>query len=260
MKNLKAILSVACIMSAGVFNAFGWGQRGHDVVCTIAENHLTAKAARKINAILDGKSIVYWANWMDSASHTPQYSYTSTWHYKNIDADESYDNCKENPAGDVLTAIDAQVRALKSGELDKEHQALALKMLVHFVGDLHCPMHMGHLSDRGGNGHQLKFFNRGTNLHSIWDSAIVEGIHGWSCSEWAKEIDTASRKEIAAITAGTPSDWGRETYAIATAIYEDTPIGAKLGYDYLNKWGPTVEVQLEKGGLRLASILNDIFK
>ena len=131
MKTTKSILFmlVACAgMVAGTTTAAAWGQKGHDVTCAIAERHLTKKAAKEIDRILDGKSIVYWANWMDNASHTREFSYTKTWHYKDIDPDETYETAELCGSGDVVTAINAQVAALKSGELNKEAEALALKM------------------------------------------------------------------------------------------------------------------------------------
>ena len=261
MKHTFRIL-LAAIAVAALFEttAFGWGQKGHDVTCEIAQRHLSKKAQKQISDILDGKSIVYWANWLDSASHTPEYSYSSTWHYKNIDAGETYDNCRQNPKGDVLTAIAAQEKTLRDKTAGKDDKALALKMLVHLVGDLHCPMHMGHFSDKGGNKHQVQYFRRGTNLHSIWDSAIVDSAHKWGYAEWADQIDCIAKKDVASITAGTPFDWGRGTYAVVTEIYESTPVGADLGFDYMGKWTPTIERQLLYGGLRLATLLNDIFK
>ncbi len=245
---------MAC-MTAGA-----WGQKGHDVTCAIAQRHLSRKAQKQINEIFDGKSIVYWANWLDNASHTPEYAYTKTWHYKNIDADETYDTAWQNENGDVLTAIEALTKALKSGTLNKDQAAVDLRMLVHLVGDLHCPMHMGHKSDRGGNNWQVQFFNSGRNLHGIWDSDILESAHKWTHSEWADEIDTADRAEIRLITSGTPYEWGRETFQAARTIYEEIPVGSKLSYDDVAHWTPLIEQQLLKGGLRLAAILNDIFR
>lgn len=240
--------------------AGAWGQKGHDVTCAVAQNHLSKSAKKQVDELLHGKSLVYWANWLDNASHTPDFAYTKTWHYKNIDADETYENALQCETGDVITAISAQIRTLQDPKAGKPVKALALKMLVHLVGDMHCPMHMAHRSDRGGNRWQVQYFNNGTNLHSVWDSAIVESAHKWTYSEWAQEIDTVSDKEAAALVKGTLDDWAKETFAITTKIYDQTPVGSKLSYDYVSQWTPTVEDQLLKGGLRLAYILNSILK
>lgn len=255
--------------AATASSAFAWGQKGHDVTCNIAQRHLTKKAQKAISEIFDGKSIVYWSNWMDNASHGAEFAYTKTWHYKNIDAGESFDEAPLNENGDVVTAIEAQVAALKSGTLNKEASALALKMLVHLVGDLHCPMHMGHRSDSGGNRWQVQYFNNGSNLHSVWDSSIVESAHKWTYTEWANELDVLGKgpavfgrgnKDIQAITAGSLRDWGKETFAIATYVYDNTPVGSKLSYDEVAFWTPVIEQQFLYGGLRLAALLNDIFQ
>lgn len=253
--------SVAAVLFATLApNASAWGQKGHDVVCALAERHLTPKAKKQIDKILDGKSIVYWACWLDNASYTPEYKYTKTWHYKNVDADETYENAALCPTGDAVTAIYAQIDALKSGTLNKEATALALKMLVHIVGDLHNPMHMGHLSDLGGNKWQVQFFDNGRNLHSVWDSGIVDSGHHWTYTEWCDQIDRIDRKTAESISSGTPDDWAKECVALAAEIYDKTPVGTKISYDYIAQWTPSVEQQFLKGGYRLAKILNDIFK
>lgn len=257
MKKIWIFISLGLLISPAC--AFGWGQKGHDVTCAIAQEHLTNKAKRKISEIFDGKSLVYWANWMDNASHTEEYAYTSSWHYLDIDAGTDYDKAERPDNGDVLTAVESRIKLLKSGTLTKEESAIALRMLIHFVGDLHCPMHMGHISDKGGNTWQVQFFKSGTNLHSIWDSGIIENAHKWGYEEWVREIDTVSKKEIRVIVKGEPAEWGRETYALSTAIYDRTPVGSKLSYNYVNQWAPSAEQQLLYGGLRLAHILNDIF-
>lgn len=258
-RTLKLVCLCAGLLAVSV-NGYSWGQKGHDVTCAIAQKHLTKKAQKQIGEILDGKSIVYWANWMDNASHTPQYKHTSTWHYKNIDADETYENAELNDKGDVIRAVNEQVAALKSGKLSKEEQALSLKFLVHLMGDMHCPMHMGHKSDRGGNGWQLRYFGKGTNLHSIWDSGVIESAHKWTYSEWVEQIDTNSKEIDAQMAQGTPESWGKETYEICKKIYETTPVGSKLSYDYVSEWTETIETQLLRAGLRLARVLNEIFK
>lgn len=257
-KILFIVLCVAGIMAS--VDAFSWGQKGHDVTCAVAQRHLSKKAQKQISYLLDGKSIVYWANWMDNASHQREYSYTKTWHYKNIDADETYENAVLCESGDVVTAINAMADALRSGSLNKEQAALDLKFLVHLVGDCHCPMHMAHKSDRGGNQWQVQFFNAGKNLHSVWDSGIVESAHKWTYTEWVDQIDVTDRAAAAAIASGTPDDWAAETFGITRKIYDATPVGSNLSYDYVEEWAPVAEQQLLRGGLRLAALLNSIFK
>lgn len=240
--------------------AFGWGQKGHDTVAFIAENHLTPTARSKAEALLGGKSIVYYANWLDNASHTDEYAYSKTWHYRNIDAGQDYDKAPRNKQGDVVKAIVEQSALLASDSASDVEKALALKMVVHLVGDIHQPMHMGHKSDLGGNKWNVKYFGRNANLHGIWDSNLVESAHKWSYTEWQSQIDRLSPEEEAVYTSVTdPNEWGRETYAIATRIYDTTPQDFYVEYGYIADWTPVIEEQLLKGGLRLATMLNSIF-
>ena len=240
--------------------ALGWGQKGHDVTAYIAECNLTPEAAQEIDRVLDGHSPVYYANWLDSASHTPEYAYTRTWHYANIDEGYTYDTMPKEPAGDVVTAVNDLVAELKSKELSAEKEAEALKMLIHLVGDMHCPMHLGRLSDLGGNKRPVRFFGRDTNLHSVWDTNIPEAVHKWSYSEWQQQIDRLTDEEAAQIAAGEPADWVKETHEICKEIYAFSPEGTDISYDYIFKYTPVVERQFLRGGHRLARLLNEIYR
>lgn len=240
--------------------AFAWGQVGHDTTCSIAENHLTKKAKKQISKVLDGQSIVYWANWLDNASHQPEYEYTKTWHYKNIEAGQQIEDVPPFPTGDIITVLQDMYEKLKSHSLPKEEEALTLKMFVHLMGDLHQPMHMGHNSDVGGNKWNIKVFNESANLHHAWDEELVEFGHRWTYTEWTNQLDRKSKKEIEAIVAGDFFSWGKETWEYSKQIYEATPIDYKISYDYIADWTPLVEQQFLKGGLRLARLLNEIYK
>lgn len=240
--------------------AFGWGQKGHDTVAFIAENHLTPTSAEAVSELLDGKSIVYWANWLDNASHTPEYAYSKTWHYKNIDVDVDFESAPNIPEGNIIDAIKEQSYILSDSTASKESRQLALKMVVHLLGDLHQPMHMGHASDRGGNSWSVKYFGRDNNIHSVWDSSLPESAHKWSYTEWQNQIDRATPAEQAEILSeGTPEKWGKETYEICSKVYDSTPEGTKISYDYIAEWTPVIEQQFLRGGLRLADVLNSIF-
>ena len=111
-----------------------------------------------------------------------------------------------------------------------------------------------------GNRWQVQFFDSGRNLHSVWDTPLIERAHNWTFSEWADEIDRAGRAEQAIIVKGSPDDWADETFNIATQVYNGTPVGSKLSYDYVSEWAPVVEQRLLFGGLRLAYILNGIYR
>lgn len=256
---MKKLLLFACCLLAAQ-SVLAWGQKGHDVTAYIAECHLTPKAAKKIDKALGGHSPVYYANWLDNASNTPEYAYSKTWHYLNIDEGQTLETMPKNPQGDVLEAVTSLIAKLKSGTLPPDEETLALKMLIHLVGDMHCPMHTGHLSDRGGNQRPVTMFGKPTNLHSIFDTALPEAAHRWSYTEWQRQLDRLGKEQIAAVQAGEPRDWLLETSEICKEIYDFTPEGTKVSYDYVAKYTPIIEQQFLRGGLRLARLLNEIYR
>jgi hypothetical protein len=255
---LKPILTLSGVLFPTLL-CMGWGQKGHDVTAYIAEQHLNETTKAAIDSLLDGKSIVYWANWLDNASHTPQYNYSKTWHYKNIDDDQTYESAPDHQAGNIVTALRRNINVIKDGRASKEDKALAIKMIVHLFGDLHQPMHMGHQTDLGGNKVMIKYFDAQTNLHTVWDSRVPEAAHKWSYTEWQQQIDRASEAEAADIQKGNIDDWAKETYTICKDVYSKTPKGYNVSYDYIADWTPTIEQQFLKGGLRLAYVLNSLF-
>jgi hypothetical protein len=255
---MRKILSIALLCTSML--SWGWGQKGHDVTAYIAEQHLSPKTKAAVDSLLEGKSMVYWANWLDNASHTNDYAYSKTWHYKNVDADVRYEEAQANPSGDAVTAIKSRIDVLNDAKSTFADKQLALKMLLHIMGDLHQPMHMGHATDLGGNRTKVKYFGKETNLHTIWDTNLVESAHKWSYSEWQQQIDRlCCPNACAAITAGSLDDWAKETMAITTEVYNAMPEGTNISYNEIADWTPTIENQLLKGGLRLAYILNSIF-
>lgn len=252
-------LFVVAVLITTSIPVFGWGQKGHDTTAAIAERNLTQTARDAIDSLLNGRSIVYWANWLDNASHTPEYAYTKTWHYKNVDAGVEFDEAPLLDSGDIVRALDAMIGVLQKADSSQEDRQLALKIIVHLLGDIHQPMHLGHASDRGANQIEVKFFDRVTNLHSVWDSSLPEAAHKWSYTEWVDQLDRATPAMKDEILYGTPADWARETFDICSRVYDTTPAGTIISYDYIAKWTPIVETQFLKGGLRLADILNSIF-
>ncbi len=253
----RTLMSI--FMGGAVLSAFAWGQKGHDVTAYIAEQHLTPAAAHAVDSLLEGKSMVYWANWLDNASHTKPYAYTKTWHYKNVDEGERYEEAYANPAGDAVTAIKAQIETLTSGKVSFEDSQLAMKILVHVVGDLHQPLHMGHATDLGGNRTKVKYFGRDANLHSVWDSSIPESAHKWSYTEWQQQIDRAPKSAQQEIVSGSVDDWAKQTVAVCDSVYKYFAESPNISYDGVADWTPVVEEQFLNGGLRLAHVLNLIF-
>ena len=267
MKRFTLIL--LAIMMLNITTAYGWGATGHDVVAAIAEQHLTPKAKRKINKLLDGKSIVYYSSWMDNIQNSPYwengYNKTKTWHYANVDKGLTYQTMTKNPEGDVVSGLEMLTKEMTENykNLTDSMRVDYLKMIVHMVGDLHCPMHAGRLSDRGGNGTKVKWFGQNTSLHSVWDSKMIDSARKWHYSEWTEQLDRTDRKYKKDIMKGSYEEWFNETVENAASLYDyveelgDTP---NLSYQFVYDFSPLLEEQLLNGGYRLAYVLNTIFE
>lgn len=263
----KFIITAVC-STCFASTMFGWSKKGHDVTAAIAEAHLTPEAGAMVDELLDGKSLVYWANWLDNASNTPEYKYTKTWHYKNVNKGVRYEEMGVNPAGDAVLAIKAQIETLTDSTASQEQKELALKILVHVVGDIHQPMHMGHATDLGGNRIKVKFFDTDSNLHSVWDGSLPESVHKWSYSEWVDQIDRLREGEAETVifpadypnrglyTPGLVDYWAKETVEVADRIYDKMPEKSRIAYDEIAWSAPIIEDQLLKAGHRLAFLLN----
>lgn len=259
MSNPLHRILLAVVTLSTIFSASAWGQKGHDVTACIAERHLTPATRAAIDSILDGRSLVYWANWLDNASHTPEYAYTKTWHYRNVDADKTYFTQPKHPNGDIIDGIRLSIRVLADSAQTAPNRSLALKMLTHFLGDLHQPMHLGHATDYGGNTIKVKYFGRDANLHGVWDTSLVESAHKWSYTEWADQLDRLSDGEEVVALSGNIDDWAQRKVEDAAEVYAATPDGSKLSYNEVARWTPMIEDSFLCGGLRLAHILNSLF-
>lgn len=256
---MKRYILFAFTAAMSSLSVFGWGQKGHDTTVAIAERHLSKATANSVSNILDGMSPVYWANWLDNASHTPEYAYTKTWHYKNIDAGQKYEDVKPFETGDVVTALREQIATLSDPKSTHDEKNLALKILLHLMGDIHQPMHVGHASDKGGNKTQVQFFNQGSNLHAVWDTKLPNAAHAWTFTEWADILDRVDFEKQRELSSGNIDDWAKQSYEIASQLYEAFPVGSKISYNEIAEWTPVVEQQFLRGGLRLARVLNAIF-
>ena len=268
MKRINVLLLSAVMLMSSI-SAFGWGAKGHDVVAAIAEQNLTSKARKELAKILDGKSIVYYSSWMDNLQNSPDwkggYDKTKTWHYANVDKGLTYQTMKKEEKGDVVTALTELTREMTENydNLSDSLKADYVKMIVHMVGDLHCPMHAGRLSDRGGNGCKVKWFGQKTNLHSIWDSKMIESARKWSYTEWRDHLDRKGKKFYKAAVQGGYEDWFMATVENAAELYDYVERQGKdepnFSYQYVYDFSPMLEEQLLLGGLRLAHVLNSIF-
>ena len=238
---------------------YGWGDKGHSIIAAIAERHLTPKAHKSVQNLL-GHPMVYYASWLDQVRTLPPYAETTSWHYANVDEGESYETMQKNPDGDVYTQMTMVIARLKERNLSDSLRILYTKCLIHLVGDMHCPMHTGRLSDLGGNKFPVKWFGQPTNLHAVWDEKLIESAHSWSYTEWCENIDVASDEERTTMAAGTPLEWLKQCVDLCKKIYLSSEENKDYSYDYIRDHIETVEIQLKKAGYRLAALLNEIYQ
>jgi nuclease S1 len=264
-KAFRLLIATAIATSAMVGPAWAWGRMGHRVAGKIAEARLTPAAKAAVAALLEpGESLADVSTWADEVRRNMPKS--APWHYVNVPITEpKYDSKFEPKEGCVVTKIDDFRKILADPNAPRLERQQALKFLVHFVQDMHQPVHVGHRDDRGGNDLQLQFFNRGTNLHSIWDSGLIEHANHTE-SEWVEALSKTITPELAnSWSKGGPPDWANESLDIARKAYlnppENTELkkGAKLGQEYQDANLPLAERRVTQAGVRLAWILNTIF-
>lgn len=235
-----------------------WSATGHRVVGQVAENHLSKKAKKAIARLLQGQSIAEASTFADDIKSESAYRKFSPWHYVNLPVDGKYEDLPENKEGDIVFGIKYCIGVLEDKTASEEDQRFYLKLLIHFIGDLHQPLHVGRADDRGGNQIQLQWFDRGTNLHRLWDSNLIDD-YGMSYMELATNLPAWSKSKVREVQQGEVLDWVYEVRSIVNRIYEGVNPGDKLSYRYSYDWWPTVEDQLLRGGLRLAAVLNAIY-
>ena len=255
----KFILLLFLALNVSFANApIIWSKTGHRVIGDVAQAHLTGKAKKAISKLLDGQSLAAISNFGDEIKADTIYRKFAAWHYVNIPKGKTYDEIEPSKYGDLVIGVNECMAIIKNENSTKHDKAFYLKMLVHLIGDLHQPMHVGRLDDKGGNDIQVQWFNDGSNLHRVWDSNLINQ-NGMSYTEMAASLPHLSKKQKSTIQEGVLLDWVEESHLMADEIYESVEVGEKLYYRYGYVWWPAVEKQLQKGGLRLAKVLNDLF-
>lgn len=257
MKKIVALAFVLFISQTMVF-ADDWGKTGHRAVGEIAEQYLTSKTKKAVSDLLDGHSLAFVANYGDDIKSDRKYDKYGPWHYVNFPFSKKYENHPRDKKGDIIHGIETAVRVLKDENSSREDKVFYLKMLIHFIGDMHQPLHLGLAEDRGGNRIQVRWFNQGTNLHTVWDSKMLDSYQ-MSYTELAANADKLSKKELEDIRKGTLMDWVYEIRELTQEVYGSVRDGDKLSYEYMYKYMNPLRSQLQKGGIRLAVLLNDIF-
>lgn len=257
-------------------SALGWSALGHRLVGELAQRHLTPAARAQVDALLAGEpdpTLAGIANWADTLrdSDAERFKSTQSWHYVNYRSS----GCEYRPERDcpdgncVIGAIETQRAILADRSQPREARRDALKFLVHFVGDVHQPMHASDRDDKGGNAYQIslrtdlepeayarkKYVDgvMGTNLHSVWDYYIL-GSRKLKLSPYAAKLDALPWPPAAPQT-HDPSAWAGESCRLIES-HKLYPDGHKLDIAYLDAQRPLAEQRVRQAAFRLADLLN----
>jgi hypothetical protein len=272
---MKAICLAIWLAVASAGHAWAWGQEGHSIVAEIAQRRLTPEAAAMVEQVLGrGHSLASIASWADDVRDLR----TGKWQFVDIPiASMEYDpatQCEpgeDNSPGCIITELEQLRNDLRCAP-DAEGKKDALRYAVHFVGDIHQPLHTVR-EEAGGNGIEVVVYMRGqtcpgrcrpepilTNLHFVWDSTLINKTV-WAWGSYVSRIEEGWLKspEARGVDGGAPLQWALETHKVAQAVWNLTPDNKVLDDAYYRKVLPMLDKQLGLGGLRLARVLNNAY-
>jgi nuclease S1 len=270
MKARSFLVAAAALAALIPSPAFAWGKTGHRVVAALADAQLSGLSRAHVKELLGVESLDEAATWPDEMRSAPDPFWQKTatpWHYVTLNG-VIYDRAP--PEGDALEALNRFRATLRDPNASLADKQLALRFVVHIVGDLHQPLHVGKCCDRGGNEVKVKWFGRDLNLHSVWDSALVDDEQ-LSFTELAAKLQRhTSNEDVVRWWDINPRDWISESGQIRETAYPaPPPPGAKgkdgkpalpdLSYNYVWKYTPVMEQRLKQAGVRLAAYLNAVY-
>ena len=241
--------------------ALCWGQTGHRITGAIAERHLTAEAKSQITSILPNETLAEASTYADEMRSSPSEFWrkqANPWHYVTVPKGNAYHDVGAPPQGDAYSALKRFTDVLTSPDTPKPAKQLALRFIIHIIGDLHQPLHAGNGTDRGGNDLKVRFFDKETNLHWVWDNGLIAQKE-LSYSEWTNWLDKKiTDEEIGQWHSLDPEIWIAESTAIRPRVYPSN--GNAISYQYLYDHSPTITLRLKQAGIRIAHYLNNIFR
>ncbi|MFM6925833.1 MAG: S1/P1 nuclease [Ferruginibacter sp.] len=254
MKKSIPALAFILILSCFSIKSYGWGKRGHELVAQIAFKFLDDSTQQIVKKYLGNLSIEEAANWMDDERGNSYYNYMRTWHYLDMDKGENYTPSTER---NILTVLHSAIVELKDYKnMKRKDVKYRLLLIFHLVGDLHQPLHTGYAIDKGGNTIQINSPYVSGNLHSIWDTQILEykNITLDTCMQAYNSLDTAQVAEIKKIN---ELKWMYQSRSLLDTVYSFE--NNFMDKNYIDNNAQVIKRQLVMGGLRLASLLSSIF-
>ena len=252
---------------------FAWGADGHRIVGTIAASQLSPEATKAVAELLGEHNIADSCYWADEMRSNPAYDWVKPLHYINVPRGATTVDMKRDglDGQQVVGAIQKYRVILADKSLSKEERLLALRLLLHFIGDIHQPLHASYSDDKGGNLLTVRAFGAKSNMHKVWDSDLI--THEMSGSKSARktwqELADDLRKSIKPRQIAQwkksldPVAWADESLAVAIQIHANLPKpptesgGDDVAEPYAKRWTETVHERLQTAGVRLAAVLNE---
>ena len=250
-------LFIVILLIALYSNAFSWGKNGHRIVGAIAESYLTPTAKKNLQKLLGNEHLSMIGNHMDFIRSDKKYQHMSPWHYCTIPDGKTYEEAGTPDNGDVIVTIERLLTELEAKKFTDGDELLAVKMLVHLIGDIHQPLHVGNGKDKGGNDIDVEFFWERSNLHRVWDEGIIEEQE-LSFTEYVDWINFSTEEQRKSWQNSTVLDWAYESMSYRDMVY-DLPENKKINYLYVYKNIETLNLRLLQAGIRLAGVLNKIY-
>ncbi len=239
---------------------WSWGREGHQIIATIAENHLDQTTKVVVQSLIGNNHLYSIANWADEIrKERPE---TAPWHYVNIPLGSKYDASRDCPVPKscVVEKVGDFLKVLADKNASREQRAEVLKFVVHFVGDVHQPMHAVKEA-AGGNGIHVWFLQSNRcgryecNLHGVWDTSLIQQAD-LSREDYAERLEQLIKSEhLESLNGGTPEQWANESARLAQAAW--VPDKAFLNGGYYQQQIRIVDRQMALAGLRLAKLLNE---
>ncbi len=279
---MRRLLLVAVATLLLCNTSYGWSVREHATVAQIAENHLTPKAKALIKEYLGGKPMAYYASHADyfrkemiiDIGFEPEQGnrmvvFPHTYHVdKNFKPYREVVKRGESKAhGNMLYHIDRLANGLKENhaKMNDSVRLVHLYLIIHGVGDMHCPMHMRFIDREPSLGTYNVYFGKGkkkkkVNYHGLWDARMISNIHPWSYTDMAALFDIYTEKEIAKFCKGDIFAWGKEVAEVSFPMREYGEDAQIDEIAYRRKYQQVGEELLTKAGYRLAKMLNDVLK
>ena len=256
-KKLFLLLMIFVSMSS-----YGWDAVGHRVIAELAYRNLNAHTRKQVDKLLGTRGIVYFSSWADEIKSDTIYPQSKNgWHFQNLrsglsDADVLDFYHQELGGGKYLFyVLDSISSALKAGRSDADQ----LKFVVHLMGDFFQPMHLGRPEDKGGNRVQMRWFNQGTNLHSVWDGKLISYTH-FSYQEYADYLTDKYGEKKKQVWKMSIEDCVLQTYHLQNEVYDYQAQGDDNTYHYAYRFRESLDWQLYTAGIQLAKRLTEIFK